>query len=290
MTPRAPHALRASLDARLGAIAAERRTDVNRLRRHLTFQRLLRRLMADGSWVLKGGYLLEARFGLRARATRDLDLAAIASVDDLADAVAEALMDDVDGDGFVFRITGVRDHRLDSQEAGGPGVHLSISADLAGRPFAAIRLDVVSRPEEIDGGVEQVTLPILIAEPGWVPVVIPAVDLAQHIAEKMHALTAVYAHPRPSTRVKDLLDVVLVADSGTLDDVALGDRLRAVFAARDGSAPPSSIPEPPAAWDAEYSSLADQHGVSASTLAAALVVAREQYARALGAPSRAARW
>lgn len=80
------------------------------------------------------------------------------------------MADDVDDDGFVFRVTRAREHLVNSYEAGGPGLHLSVSADLAGKPFAQIRLDVVARPAEV--------------------------------------------HPRPSTRVKDLLDIVLVADAG----------------------------------------------------------------------------
>jgi hypothetical protein len=281
MSTRSPEALRSSLDDRLLHLADEQATDVNRLRRHLTFQRLLRRLAQDGRWVLKGGYLLEARLGSRARATRDLDLTAQEPLDDLREAIVDALAYDVDGDGFVFHVTRAREHLVDSQEAGGPGMHLSISANLAGRPFAQIRLDVVARPGEVSGGIEPVRLPVIIAEPDWEPVVVPAVDLAQHLAEKFHALTKMFAHPRPSTRVKDLLDIVLLAEAGLAEPEPLAHRLLAVFEARDLAAPPQDLPDPPAAWIGEYAAMASEHDLAANTLSAAVGLARAIYAQAL---------
>lgn len=60
-------------------------TDINRLRRQVSFDRLLARLFHDGSvpWVLKGGYALELRFKM-ARSTVDIDLT-IGRVDDAPD-------------------------------------------------------------------------------------------------------------------------------------------------------------------------------------------------------------
>lgn len=254
MTYANPEALRAGLDARLIALAQDRAMDPNRLRRHLTFQRIVRRLAVDGGWVLKGGYLLEARLGANARATRDLDLGVerVLAPEEIRDEVERALACDVDGDGFVFVITGARQHVRD-EEAGGPGVHLSVSALLAGRAFATVRMDVVSRPGELRGGVEEVVLPKVVSVSDWPPVVVPAVDLAQHAAEKLHALSRVDAHPRLSTRVKDLVDLVLLADAGAVDEERLRVRVAAVFLARDGSLPCRGLPRPPEAWRAGYS-------------------------------------
>ncbi len=279
MTPRDSQALRASLDARLQMLAQERNQDVNRLRRHLTFQRILRRL--DDTWVLKGGFLLEARLGIRARATKDLDLARRRDDSDAVGSLTDALAADIDGDGFVFRITRPRHHLADAELLGGPGVSVGVTALLAGREFASVRLDVVARPSEIAGGTEQIVLPTVVAEPGWGPVVVTAVDIAQHVAEKLHALSAVNSHPRPSTRVKDLIDIVLVIDAGTLDEQHLGTRLDAVFAARDSSPPPRGLPAPPAAWAVDYAVLAAGHDVSAPTLDDAVALVRSLYLRTL---------
>lgn len=280
MSGRPPAALRASLDARLQLLAQERGQDVNRLRRHLTFQRMLRRL--DETWVVKGGYLLEARLGTRARATKDLDLALVEVADDLVDRLADALDDDVDGDGFVFRVAGARAHLADGEALGGPGAHVSVTALLAGRDFARVRVDVVARPAEVEGGLERVVLPPVVTEPGWPAVSVLAVDVAQHLAEKLHALSEMHAHPRPSTRVKDLVDIVLVADAGLVDLARLAQRLQTVFRVRNRGAPPPDLPDPPAAWRVDYAAMAAQYSASASDVDAAMTLTRALYARALG--------
>ena len=69
-------AFRRALEDRLKLIAQKERAALERLRRGVTFDRLLARLFGrdDAPWVLKGGYALEIRIK-EARATRDIDLA-----------------------------------------------------------------------------------------------------------------------------------------------------------------------------------------------------------------------
>lgn len=64
-----------SVGHRIRTAAEAQHVDAARLRRHLVFERIMARLAAGGQWVLKGGYCLEVRLGLAARATQDLDLA-----------------------------------------------------------------------------------------------------------------------------------------------------------------------------------------------------------------------
>lgn len=68
-------AFRRALEERLKKTSQTDRIDINRLRRQLSFDRLLARLFRDDTepWILKGGYALELRFG-NARSTVDLDL------------------------------------------------------------------------------------------------------------------------------------------------------------------------------------------------------------------------
>ena len=70
-------ALRAALDQRLVTEANTSGTDIARLRRRVTFERLLVRFAMAGAdqWVLKGGAAVEMRIADRARTTKDLDLA-----------------------------------------------------------------------------------------------------------------------------------------------------------------------------------------------------------------------
>jgi Nucleotidyl transferase AbiEii toxin, Type IV TA system len=68
-------AFRRALEERLKKVSRTEQIDLNRLRRQLSFDRLLARLFREESspWVLKGGYALELRFKA-ARSTVDIDL------------------------------------------------------------------------------------------------------------------------------------------------------------------------------------------------------------------------
>jgi hypothetical protein len=66
-------AFRKALEERLKTISRNDQIDLNRLRRHVSFDRLLARLFRAEAppWVLKGGYALELRFK-SARSTAEL--------------------------------------------------------------------------------------------------------------------------------------------------------------------------------------------------------------------------
>ena len=68
-------AFRKALEERLKRTSRTDQIDINRLRRHVSFDRLLARLfhVETPPWVLKGGYALELRFKA-ARSTVDIDL------------------------------------------------------------------------------------------------------------------------------------------------------------------------------------------------------------------------
>src|ERR1700676_1614811 len=71
-------AFRRALETRLQARAQVERTDLQRLRRQVAFDRFLARLFPKGPkgtypWVLKGGYAMELRMH-SARTTKDIDL------------------------------------------------------------------------------------------------------------------------------------------------------------------------------------------------------------------------
>jgi len=68
-------AFRRALEERLKATSMNEQTDLNRLRRQVSFDRLLARLFRHAAppWLLKGGYALELRYKA-ARSTVDIDL------------------------------------------------------------------------------------------------------------------------------------------------------------------------------------------------------------------------
>src|SRR5579859_5884349 len=68
-------AFRRALEERLNRTSQTEQVDLNRLRRQVSFDRLLARLFREEAahWALKGGYALELRFKA-ARSTVDIDL------------------------------------------------------------------------------------------------------------------------------------------------------------------------------------------------------------------------
>lgn len=281
MTPATAAAMRAALETRLVNQAADLGTEAGRLRRRLVFQRIMRRLSDDERWVLKGGYLLEARLEHRARTTRDLDLASALAIDvePLRDALEAALDRDPDSDFFRFSITGASALRAD--DAGQGGWRFSVEARMAGRVFDRVRIDVVARVGETFGGTELINLPAPVNGVDLGSARVVAVDVAQHAAEKFHAICRSYSGNRPSTRVKDLVDVVLLVEAGLLPDPRLPERLRMLFMARDGKEPPTELPEPPASWARDYEALITEVGAATGSVAAAMSLATAVYRQAL---------
>lgn len=283
MTPNTAASMRTSLDARIVAQAPDGSMTAGQLRRRLVFQRVLRRLSEDERWILKGGYLLEARLAAGARSTRDLDLVTRVTADlsVLQAAFASSLARDPDADFFRFETTKASALRVDA--LGRPGWRFSVTASMAGRTFDGVRVDVLQRAEEVADATELFEVACPVHGLPFSSAHVQAVDIAQHAAEKFHALCRSYSGDRPSTRAKDLVDIVLMAEAGLLPDPRLGSRLRAVFLSRDGCGPPPKLPDPPASWQRDYLTLTAELQPMAQELAAAFALATEFYRDATSA-------
>lgn len=245
-------AFRAALDHALRNEAAQRGIDVQRLRREIVFQRLLARLMivAPGRWILKGALALEFRFGSIARPTKDMDLARRDNVDAAsADFLAAA---DVDlGDYFSFAIekTDALDEMTEANAA-----RYRVIARLAGRVFERVVVDVgflnvLSEATDFLAG------PDLLGFAGIEPVTVPVLPLELHVAEKLHAYSRTY-ESGSSSRVKDLVDLVLISRHHLFKAGALREALDATFARRDTHALPHSLDPPHPSWTGPYSKMA----------------------------------
>jgi hypothetical protein len=131
-------------------------------------------------------------FGLViARTTMDPDLAhqadAVAATDDLLSAQAIDL-----GDYFTFKIdrTGALDELLE-----GAAIRYRVQADLAGRPFELVTVDV-GFAVWLDLPHERIRGPEYFGFAGIQPVEVLAIPLEQPIVEKLHAYARVYADNR----------------------------------------------------------------------------------------------
>jgi hypothetical protein len=275
-------ALRAALDQRLVSEANTSGTDVARLRRRVTFERLLVRFALAGAdrWVLKGGAAVEMRVADRARTTKDLDLAArhIGADDaDVREALVEALLSDPQGDFFEFRLDKFKAVGIDG--AIGPVWRAGVDCRLDGRTFDHVVIDIVVRTSEVQR-TEWIPLLGTLAFADLPTVEIVAVDLHQHFAEKLHALVRNYGD-RPSSRVKDLADLVLFIDGGLQPTAELVAAVADVFTARGFTEAPIELPDPPSAWPARYAELAEDLQLSAHDIEAAMITLRTFWARAV---------
>jgi predicted nucleotidyltransferase component of viral defense system len=240
------------LEARLGPQQTNA-VSVSRLRKRVVFERLLARLqtVAPEGWYLKGGFALELRLGARARTTKDIDidwtLGESEATELLLDAAAREMHD-----WFVFDL---RRSRADEELAGG-GKRWTVRAELAGREFDSVAIDVGFRLPPVVPP-DSVSASDLLAFAGIDAVIVPALAVEQHLAEKLHAYSRVYAGDQPSSRVKDLVDVVVIARTTSVDGDRLTEAVTSIFARRGTHPVPRRLPAPPSDWVRSWSVLVE---------------------------------
>jgi hypothetical protein len=257
-----PTAFRRALETRLKTIAAREQTDLQRLRRQVAFDRFLCRLFrADpGAWVLKGGYAMEIRIA-GARTTKDIDLAFTRigggkgsgkDAADLLDRLQQAAAMDLH-DRFSF-LVGEATMDLDGAPYG--GARYPVDARMAGRSFVRFHLDA-GIGDHILGPIETLRPRDWLGFadiPAEMFLILPA---AQQFAEKYHAYTLTRAD-RPNSRVRDLVDMLLLIRRADLPPERVRKALRATFARRGSHPIPKTMPDPPAFWAAPFAALAAQ--------------------------------
>jgi len=256
-------AFRRALEERLKRASLTDQIDPNRLRRQVSFDRLLARLFREepAPWVLKGGYALELRFKA-ARSTVDIDLtvqrvettAAGGDTNQVIRAMLQSAAGISLGDWFEFTV-GPASMDLTAAPYGGARYPVEVRMDE--RTFARFHLDagvgdVVMRPLEMIvcrdwlgfAGIESSRVLMIARE--------------QQLAEKIHA----YTLPRnaANSRVKDLVDMALLIGSGDLDKRRILEALRLTFERR-GTHDLARLVPPPAEWQIPFEALAEECGI-----------------------------
>lgn len=89
---------------------------------------------------------------------------------------------------------------------------------------------------------------------------VEVIDVNRHAAEKLHALCRHYGD-RENSRVRDLIDIVLLHEHGLLDHSRLSWHAQAVWSERGDCAPPYAAPSLPASWPIKYEDLASTLGL-----------------------------
>lgn len=256
-------AFRVALEDRLKRWAQVEGIDLLRLRRQAAFDRLLCRLFAeaDAPWLLKGGYAMELRLKT-ARTTRDIDLAMrrlpVASADwdaNVAD-VLESLREagNLDLQDFFTFVFGDAMQDLDAAPSG--GARFPVEARLAGRTFAKFHLDV-SAGDVLREPYEALSGRDWLGFAGIAGTKFSAVSPEEQFAEKLHAYTLPRVG-RENTRVKDLVDLVLLIERTQLDATRLPNAIRETFQRRKTHEIPSELIPPPDTWVSPFSELATE--------------------------------
>ena len=251
-------AFRTALEQRLLAAARQQDVPLVRLRKLVGFERLLARLMvvAPDRWILKGAVALHFRLGARFRTTKDMDLGRWdderAATDDLVAAEQVDLTD-------YFRFAVERTAKLD-QLLEGAAVRYHVSSYLAGRRFEELTLDV-GFGDPLTGAPDRLRGLALLAFAEIEATEVPVLPLEPHVAEKVHAYTRSYAGSRPSTRIKDFIDLVLIPALFTFEAGRLRRALDSTFGARGTHPVPSALPPPPAEWRPGYRRMAAEVGL-----------------------------
>ena len=143
--------------------------------------------------------------------------------------------------------------------------------DLTAAPYGGARYPVEARMDErifacfqLDAGIGDVVSPPLetivcrdwLGFAGIQPSRVRMIAREQQFAEKLHA----YTLPRNSanSRVKDLVDMALLIESGGLNRRRVADALQLTFEIRGTHDLPASLTQPPADWQIPFQTLAEE--------------------------------
>lgn len=265
-----PTAFRTALTEKLRVNAETSRWTLQQLQRQMAYDRLLERLyLDDDAWVVKGAAALLAR-DLGVRATADIDLYRGTTQDAAERDLRGSVSRDI-GDWFRFEL-GARQALSD----GAGGVRIPVTAYVGPAIWVRFHVDLVGAELRMTGEAEEV--------PPLVRVMLPDVEqhgyraypLVDHIADKVAATLQRYGETEaPSTRYKDLVDLVAVVSEASLDAEQQLVALRSE-AERRGITLPTSFAVPDRdLWEKGYAAEAARSLLTtALTLAGALAVIR----------------
>ena len=210
--------------------------------------------VAPGRWALKGGLALDTRVPEHARASMDMDIdhvqGAVAAREDLLQAAAEDL-----DDHFAFAILGTEEVREGDTRL---ALRYRFEASVAGVPFEPLQVDVTTLAPEV-WEVEAARRPGLLSDVGLGPIEVMLVPLERQVAEKLHAYTRRYNGE--SSRVRDLVDFVIIRLFETVAAQRSRDEITHTFARRGTHAVPDRLPAPPADWARAYAEEAEATGI-----------------------------
>ncbi len=207
-----PAAFRRGLTDRLKAKAQTSRWPLPALQRQMAYDRLLERLYReDEGWILKGATALLAR-DIGVRATIDIDIYREAARE-VAEAGLRAAAGRDIGDWFRFEVGAAR-----AVSDAAAGVRLPVTAYVGTTTWATFHADIVGTDLRMTGEPENVPALAGVAMPQVEQHGYRAYPLVDHVADKVVATFDQYGEMgHPSTRYKDLVDLVAIASEASVE-------------------------------------------------------------------------
>lgn len=206
-----PAAFRRALTDKLKTVAGTSRWTLQQLQRQMAYDRLLERLyLVDDGWIVKGATALLAR-DLGVRSTIDIDV-----YRDAARQVAEADLRtaasaDI-GDWFRFD---VRPAQPAADRT--PGARFPVRAFVGATAWAEFHVDLVGTGLQMTGEAETVPPLARVVMPDIEQHGYRAYPLVDHVADKVAAIIERHGTgDYPSTRFKDLVDLVAIATGASV--------------------------------------------------------------------------
>jgi len=228
-----PAAFRSALTERLKAAAKSGPWTIQQLQRQVAYDRLLERLyLVDDGWIVKGATALLAR-DLGVRASLDVDLYRDAAREVAEADLRRAAATDIN-DWFRFEVG-------NGTAIGNSALRLPVTSIIGVTTWVAFRVDLVGADLRMTGQPDDVP-PLArgvipdVAQRGY-----RAYPLVDHIADKVAATYERYGQAQmPSTRYRDLVDLVAIVRAGSVDADAQRVALRSEFSVVDCRCPITS--------------------------------------------------
>lgn len=247
---------RAKINALLRKEAKSQGAQVNDLRKQYIFSLFLRRIfkVPDNQWLLLGGNALILRTG-GGRYTQDIDLARAEPFYN-AETVQQELQLLVNHEAseglFRFDIHQIemRTNNVDDYGYGTPAARASVIAYLGVQEFDRFSLDIVQQ-RHLQAPIEWIALRQVIQhETLEDPPTVPVAPLESHLADK---ICAMYEQHKggPSTRMRDLADIVRIVKQLSFDARTLQDKLSHERQRRKITLP-ASLESPGPNWQTDF--------------------------------------
>lgn len=283
MTPVEVAKLARTIGPQLRAEAARRGVAADLIRKQYVFTLFLGRLFSgptEAPWVLLGGNALLIRTG-GGRFTQDVDLARESDWDDLEDVRTELqhLADrQSERDPFTFEIYKIEVHsEEDPFGYGAKTAKAKVRVSLGNAVFDQFSIDITSR-RHVDSPVDMIPLRAVIDHHTLADLPrVPTTPAENHLADKVCAMYELHGPSSlPSTRYRDLADIVRLIRAAELDAARLIQVLRREEGRRKITLPLDMTPPAPE-WEIRFAIAArgfaeyptDLHPLAASLTAAA---------------------